>query len=202
MFVDKVADAVCVFCGSASGDSPVYVEAARRTGRVIAEAGKTLVYGGGKVGLMGAVADGALEVGGRVVGVMPRLLVEREIAHAGLTELHQVANMHERKTRMSELASAFLALPGGAGTLEEVFEQWTWAQIGVHAKPIGFLNVANYFAPLLAMLDAMVARGFIGARHRDALVVADTPEAALRGFAAYVSPGRKDYENTVAQATA
>lgn len=202
MFIDKVADAVCVFCGSSSGDSPVYLEAARHTGRAIAAAGKALVYGGGKVGLMGAVADGALEAGGRVVGVMPKLLVEREIAHVGLTELHQVANMHERKTRMSELASAFLVLPGGAGTLEEAFEQWTWAQIGVHAKPLAFLNVANYFDPLLAMVDTMVARGFIAARYRDALIVSDQPETVLRGFAAYVAPGRKDYENPLGKALA
>ncbi len=187
-------NAVCVFCGSASGNSPAYIEAAQRAGRAIARSGACLVYGGGRVGLMGAVADAALGVGGRVVGVMPKALVDREIAHASLTELHQVADMHERKAKMSEMAAAFLVLPGGAGTLEEAFEQWTWAQIGVHAKPLGFLNVEGYFDPLLSMVDAMVRKGFVAKPYRDALIVSDSPEEILRGFANYVAPGRKTYE--------
>jgi len=126
---------ICVFCGSNSGNNEVYANAARETGRTLARHQIDLVYGGGRVGLMGALADGALNAGGVVIGVMPRSLVEREIQHTGLTELHTVESMHERKSKMAELADGFMALPGGAGTLEEIFEQWTWAQLGIHAKP-------------------------------------------------------------------
>lgn len=185
---------VCVFCGSASGDSPVYEQSARQSGERIARSGLELVYGGGKVGLMGAVADAALEAGGRVIGVMPGHLVEREIAHGGLTELHRVSSMHERKTLMSEKASAFLVLPGGAGTLEEAFEQWTWTQIGVHSKPLAFLNVEGYFDPLISMIDTMVKRGFLNSRYRDALIISDRPDDILDAFSRYEAPGRKTYE--------
>ncbi|VTN77064.1 lysine decarboxylase family protein [Klebsiella pneumoniae] len=130
-----------IFCGSSAGEHPLYLETARLVGRTLAQQGLALVYGGGKVGLMGAVADAALEAGGVVIGVMPRGLVEREIAHRGLTELHVVEDMHERKTKMAALADGFIALPGGAGTLEEIFEQWTWAQLGIHEKPCAFLNI-------------------------------------------------------------
>lgn len=180
-----------MFCGSSSGTGPVYAEAARATGRTLAQAGLGLVYGGGKVGLMGEVADAALAGGGRVVGVMPRPLVEREIAHLGLSALHVVETMHERKARMADLADAFLVLPGGAGTLEEVFEQWTWAQLGIHAKPCGFLNVKGYFDPLLAMIRRMTAEGFMAPAYADMLVVADDAGAILDGFAAYLPPPRK-----------
>ena len=152
-----------VFCGSKSGADPAYLSAAHATGRMVAQIGLTLVYGGGKVGLMGAVADAALTEGGHVVGVMPRSLVEKEIAHAGLSTLHVVETMHERKLKMAELSDGFLALPGGAGTLEEIFEQWTWAQLGIHAKPCGLLNVRGYFDPLLRLIEHMTAEGFMAA---------------------------------------
>ena len=148
-----------IFCGSSAGEHPLYLETARLVGRTLAQQGLALVYGGGKVGLMGAVADAALEAGGVVIGVMPRGLVEREIAHRGLTELHVVEDMHERKTKMAALADGFIALPGGAGTLEEIFEQWTWAQLGIHEKPCAFLNIKGYYDPLQAMVDNMVRKG-------------------------------------------
>ena len=142
-----------IFCGSSAGEHPLYLDTARLVGRTLAQQGLALVYGGGKVGLMGAVADAALEAGGVVIGVMPRGLVEREIAHRGLTELHVVEDMHERKTKMAALADGFIALPGGAGTLEEIFEQWTWAQLGIHEKPCAFLNrqhgTGRIYAPAL-----------------------------------------------------
>lgn len=182
---------VAVFCGSSAGADPRYGEAAARTGQALARAGLDLVYGGGKVGLMGAVADAALAAGGRVVGVMPRALVDREIGHTGLTTLHVVETMHERKTLMGGLADAFLALPGGAGTLEEIFEQWTWAQLGIHDKPCGFLNVNGYFDPLIAMVARMAGERFIAAEHAGMLVVEPDPDAALVRFASYKAPPRK-----------
>jgi uncharacterized protein (TIGR00730 family) len=133
--------AIGIFCGSSSGENPLYIETARDVGKILATADISLVYGGGKVGLMGAVADACLAHGGHVVGVMPRGLFEKEIAHQGLSELHVVENMHERKTKMAALSDGFIALPGGAGTLEEIFEQWTWAQLGIHHKPCAFLNI-------------------------------------------------------------
>lgn len=153
--------AIAVFCGSSFGNDPAYVEAARLTGRTLAERGIDVVYGGGHVGLMGTVADAALEAGGRVIGVIPRQLDDRELAHHDLTELHVVESMHERKSLMAELADAFIALPGGAGTLEEIAEQWTWAQLTIHAKPSGFLDVAGFWSPMRAMLDSMVGSGFV-----------------------------------------
>ncbi|MQY50212.1 TIGR00730 family Rossman fold protein [Rhodocyclus tenuis] len=187
---DKVS-AVAVFCGSSSGTQAIYDEKARETGRLLAERGIRLVYGGGRVGLMGAVADAALAAGGEVVGVMPEALVEREIAHKSLSHLHVVGSMHERKALMAELSDAFVALPGGAGTLEELFEQWTWAQLGVHAKPCGLLNVAGYFDPLLAMAQHMSGEGFMRREYLDMLVVAQTPAEILHGFAHYVAPAKK-----------
>lgn len=139
----------------------MYAEAARHTGRSIAERGIDVVYGGGHVGLMGAVADAALEAGGRVIGVIPRQLDDRELAHHGLTELHVVESMHERKALMAELSDAFIALPGGAGTLEEIAEQWTWAQLTIHAKRSGFLDVAGFWAPMRDQLAGMVGAGFV-----------------------------------------
>lgn len=161
---------ICVFCGSSSGRSE-YVEAARHVGTTLAERGIELVYGGAKVGTMGAVADAALAAGGRVIGVIPRGLVDREIAHKGLTELHVVADMHERKAKMAELSDGFVALPGGAGTLEELFEVWTWAQLGLHTKPVGLLDVAGYYGHLTRFVEHMVVEGFLKPPYRDMLLV-------------------------------
>jgi uncharacterized protein (TIGR00730 family) len=179
---------VCVFCGSNSGARDEYSLAARRVGRAIAMHGLTLVYGGAAVGLMGAVADAALDAGGRVVGVIPRALVERELAHAGLSELCAVSSMHERKALMADRSDAFLALPGGAGTLEELFEVWTWAQLGHHQKPVGIVNAGGFFDPLLAFLDHQVAERFVRPEHRAMLVVDSDPARLLERFASYQPP--------------
>jgi len=152
---------ICVFCGSSSGASPAFAGAARDLGTALACRGIALVFGGGSVGLMGQIADAALEAGGEAIGVIPQSLVARELAHTGLTELHVVSTMHERKAKMVELSSAFISLPGGLGTLDETFEILTWAQLGIHAKPAGFLNVDGYFSPLLAFLDDAVRQGFV-----------------------------------------
>jgi uncharacterized protein (TIGR00730 family) len=180
--------AVCVFCGSSSGNDPAYAEAARTLGITLAERGITLVYGGGHVGLMGVVADAALGAGGGVIGVMPKALVEREIGHTGLTELHIVGSMHERKAMMSELSEGFVALPGGNGTLEEFFEVLTWAQLGEHDKPCGLLNVAGYYDPLLAVFDRMVDRDFLRKEHRKLVLVESDPSALLGRFEGYEPP--------------
>lgn len=153
--------AVAVFCGSSFGALPAYTQAARDTGRTLAERGIDVVYGGGHVGLMGVVADAALEAGGRVVGVIPRQLHDRELTHTGVTELHVVESMHERKQVMADRSDAFIALPGGAGTLEEIAEQWTWAQLTIHSKPCGFLDVAGFWQPMRTMVDTMVTQGFV-----------------------------------------
>ena len=172
--------AVCVYCGSSRGADGAYVEAARSVGRLLAESGRTLVYGGGRVGLMGAVADAVLERGGRVIGIIPRSLLEKELAHQGLTDLRVVASMHERKAMMSDLSDAFLTLPGGLGTLEELFETWTWGQLGLHEKPYGLLNVAGFFDPLLAFVDRTIEQRFVMAEHRAMLLVGADPEQLLR----------------------
>jgi uncharacterized protein (TIGR00730 family) len=182
---------VCVFCGSNVGRDPVYLEAAVSAGETIARAGLTLVYGGGKVGLMGAVAEAALTAGGRVIGVMPRALFERELAHPGLSEFCVVESMHERKQTMESLADGFIALPGGAGTFEEFFEQWTWAQLGIHAKPCGLLNVKDFFQPLLALIETIVAEGFLTQTYLDMLVVEPTVAPMLARFETYAPPPRK-----------
>ena len=179
---------LCVFCGSASGVRPAYLAAARELGRLLGERGAGLVYGGASVGLMGALADAALAAGAEVDGVIPRALVEREIAHAGLTRLHVVEGMHARKARMAELADAFVALPGGLGTLEELFEVWTWAQLGVHDKPLALLDVDGYFAPLLAFLAHAEAEGFVRPAHRAALVAERDPAALIQAIRAYEPP--------------
>ena len=162
---------VCVFCGSHSGGPPVYRAAARLLGTLLAERGIGLVYGAGHVGLMGVLADAALAAGGQVVGVIPQSLVDRELAHRGLTELIVVDTMHRRKAVMAECSDAFLALPGGYGTLDETFEILTWAQLGIHTKPVGLLNVAGFFDGLLSWLDHAVREGFIKATHRHMLAV-------------------------------
>ncbi len=158
---------------------------------MLAEAGIDIVYGGGRVGLMGAVADAALAAGGRVIGIMPRSLVSNEIAHPGLTTLHVVENMHERKAMMAELATAFVALPGGAGTLDEIFEQWTWAQLGIHKKPCGFLNIKGYYDALQDMARKMVAEGFMQQRYADMVVFTDQLDTLLERFRTYTPPPRK-----------
>lgn len=179
----RAVRAVAVFCGSSLGSDAAYGDAAAQVGRTLAERGVTVVYGGGRVGLMGVVADAALAAGGRVVGVIPQSLHARELAHTGVTELHVVETMHERKLRMSELADAFLALPGGAGTLEEIAEQWTWAQLTIHAKRCGFLDVNGFWSPVRLMLDRMVAEGFVRPEQQDIVDVDDDLERLLARLA-------------------
>ncbi len=165
---------ICVFCGSSVGAPPAYAAAARELGRTLAERGLGIVFGGGKVGLMGVLADAALAAGGEAIGVIPEALVAREIAHNGLTKLHVVRSMHQRKTLMADLADAFIALPGGYGTFEEFFEAVTWTQLGIHEKPCGLLNVDGYYNALLALLDRAVADGFVRAANRS--LVLDAPD--------------------------
>lgn len=167
---------VCVFCGSKAGARPEYMESARQTGQLLAERGIGLVYGGASIGTMGALANGALAAGGEVIGVIPRSFVDREIAHSGLSQLHLVGSMHERKALMVELADGFVALPGGSGTLDEFFEVFTWAQLGFHDKPCAFIDVRGYYQPLIAFLDHAVDEHFISRPHRDKILVA--PDAA------------------------
>ena len=181
-------NSLCVFCGSNPGASPAYAEAAARLGRTLAGRGLNLVYGGGRVGLMGVVADAALAAGGTVTGVIPEALATRELAHAALSDLQVVGSMHERKARMSELADGFIALPGGIGTLEEWFEVWTWSQLGFQPKPCGLLNVAGYYDHLLAFLDHMTAERFLTDVHRGMAVVDDDPERLLDRLAAWQPP--------------
>ena len=179
---------VCVFCGSSSGHNPGFRRLAERLGRVLAGQGLGLVFGGGRVGLMGAVADAALAAGGEVIGVIPQALMDREIGHRGLTDLRIVGSMHERKALMAELADGFIALPGGIGTLEELFEIWTWAQLGLHAKPCGLLDGDGFFQPLVGFLDRLVLTGFVRPQHRSMLHCAESPEALLAAFAGYQAP--------------
>jgi uncharacterized protein (TIGR00730 family) len=179
---------VCVFCGSSPGGDPAYLAAAAAMGREIAGRGLKLIYGGAKVGLMGAVADAALAGGGEVVGVLPQALMIKEIGHPGLSRLEVVGSMHERKARMAELSDGFIALPGGAGTLEEIFEIWTWGQLGFHGKPAGFLNVAGYYDKLAGFLDHTVGEAFVKPVHRDMLIFRDAPTALLDALAAYAPP--------------
>ena len=170
---------LCVFCGSSNGAKAAYAEAVRATGLAIGERGWRLVYGGASVGLMGVLADAALEAGAEVIGVMPRSMVDREIGHPGLAELRIVETMHQRKAEMAELGQAFMALPGGLGTLEELFETWTWAQLGLHDKAFGVVNVAGYFDPLMAMVDRMTKEGFIGVGQKDRLVFDSNPDFVM-----------------------
>lgn len=176
---------LCVFCGSSSGSDPVYVEVANRLGRVLAEERISLIYGGACVGLMGAVADATLAAGGRAIGVLPDFLRRKELAHPRLTELHIVSSMHERKARMAELADAFIALPGGMGTLEEFCEIITWAQLGLHEKPCGLLNTQGYYDPLMQFVGRMADEGFLKEKHKGLVLAADTPEALLMEMRAF-----------------
>jgi uncharacterized protein (TIGR00730 family) len=180
---------VCVFCGSNGGADPVYLETATEVGRTLAERGLRLVYGGGKVGMMGAIADGALAAGGDVVGVIPQQIFDLEIGHEGLGDLRVVGSMHERKALMAELADAFVALPGGIGTFEELFEVYTWAQLGLHRKPLGLLDIAGYYAPLETMLDHAVEQRFLRPETRAMLVRDDSLDGLLARFAAWEAPG-------------
>lgn len=181
-------DAVCVYCGASTGSDPRIAEAARALGTAIAGRGLRLVYGGATVGLMGIVADAALAAGGKVTGVIPEALVNKEVAHAGLTELIVTPSMHVRKTRMAELSDAFIALPGGIGTLEELFEIWTWAQLGFHRKPCGVLNVAAYYDHLVAFLDNARDQRLLAPTVRNMLLVEDDPAALLARCEAYRPP--------------
>jgi uncharacterized protein (TIGR00730 family) len=169
---------VCVFCAANPGNDAAYAMAAAAFGDYLVRSGRRIVYGGGRTGLMGALAEGALAAGGEVIGVMPKHLVDREVAHTGLTELRIVHSMHERKTLLSDLADGFVAMPGGIGTLEELFEVWTWGQLGLHRKPYGLLNLLGYFDPMLAFLDHAVSEGFLGVANRRMLAV-DADHAAL-----------------------
>lgn len=179
---------VCVFCGSSPGVKPAYAAAAREMGTRLAERGIGVVYGGGKVGLMGVVADAAMAAGGEVIGVIPEGLVAREVGHAGVTELRVVRTMHERKAAMADLSDAFVALPGGFGTWEEYFEVLTWAQLGIHPKPCGLLNVEGYYGPLLAMMDRAAAEGFVRAEHRASVLEAVEPARMLELLAGFRAP--------------
>jgi uncharacterized protein (TIGR00730 family) len=179
---------VCVYAGSNPGSDPAYADAARALAALMAERGLGLVYGGGKVGLMGVLADTILEHGGEAIGVMPQALIDREIGHPNLTELKVVDSMHERKALMAELADAFVALPGGIGTLEELIEVYTWSQLGIHDKACGVLNVRGYYDGLAAFLDHAVQEGFLRAQHRAVLTVAEEPEELLDALANYTPP--------------
>jgi uncharacterized protein (TIGR00730 family) len=183
---------ICVFCGSSPGREPLFRDAARQLGRLIGEHGLTLVYGGGCVGLMGELADAALAANGRVVGVITEALVDRELAHLGLSDLRVVTTMHERKAQMSELADAFIALPGGLGTLEEFFEVLTWQQLGIHRKPCALLNVGGYYDPLLAFLDRGVEAGFVSPVHRATVLVDDDAARLLERLRDSVPPTSKE----------
>lgn len=181
---------ICVYCGSSPGSEQEYVAGARRLGKVLADHGLDLVYGGARVGLMGAVADAVLTHGGRVIGVIPRML-NNAVAHEGLTELHITGSMHERKTMMFDLSDAFIALPGGLGTLEELFEVMTWAQLGSHGKPCGLLNILNYYGKLMDFLEHTADQGFIHKEHLNILCSSPDPEQLLENFRNYRSPAQQ-----------
>jgi uncharacterized protein (TIGR00730 family) len=179
---------VCVFCGSSVGVRPEYAEAAHVLGESLARRGLELVYGGSNTGLMKVIADACLAAGGRVIGVIPQAMVEKEVAHWGLTELHVVSSMHERKAMMADRADAFAALPGGFGTIEEFFEILTWAQLGLHSKPCALINTAGYFDPLLRIADHALAEAFLRPEHRAALLAVASPAEVFNAFASYQPP--------------
>jgi len=171
--------AVCVYCGSANGAKPLYAQAARAFGRALVEADLALVYGGGKVGLMGVIADEVMAAGGRAIGVIPELLIDKEVGHAGLTALHVVPDMHHRKKMMADLSDGFVAMPGGAGTLEELFEMFTWSQLGYHRKPVAVLNIDGFYDPLIRMLEHTVQEGFMQQKYFDTLQIDNDPAALI-----------------------
>jgi uncharacterized protein (TIGR00730 family) len=170
---------LAVYCGSAGGSDPRFEEAARLLGRTMVERKIDLVYGGGRLGLMGIVADTVIAYGGRTYGVIPRALVDKEVAHTGLTELHEVTTMHERKAKMTELCDAFVCLPGGIGTLDEMFEAWTWNALGYHAKPFALLNIADFWTPFVGFMEHVSASGFLSRRRLEQLIVGDTPDQVI-----------------------
>ena len=175
----KNVSRLAVYCGSAPGAQPIFADAARATAQAMVSHGVDLVYGGGRLGLMGMIADGVLERGGHVFGVIPEALVNLEVAHTGVTELYTVANMHERKAKMTDLADAFLALPGGIGTLDELFEAWSWNALGYHAKPFCLLNVEGFWDGMIEFIDHATDSGFLSRQRRNQLLVASTPDEAL-----------------------
>ena len=179
---------LCVFCGSSPGFDPVHAGAARALGAALGRAGIDLVYGGGKVGLMGVVADSVMAAGARATGVIPRALADLELAHDGLSRLHVVGSMHERKAMMADLSDGFIALSGGIGTLEELFEIWTWGQLGDHRKPVALLNNAGFYDKLISFLDDVVVAGFLRDAHRAMLMVEDDAEALVARMQAYAPP--------------
>ncbi|MDD5105660.1 MAG: TIGR00730 family Rossman fold protein [Desulfuromonadaceae bacterium] len=179
---------ICVYCGSSPGRLEAYADVARALAASLVAQNVRLVYGGANVGIMGVLADTMLSLGGKVVGVIPAALVQKEVAHADLTELHVTSSMHERKALMAELSDGFVALPGGIGTLEELFEVWTWAQLGFHYKPCGLLNIEGYFDPLVTFLDHTVDEQFVKQVHRSMLIVESVPENLLERFRHYAPP--------------
>jgi uncharacterized protein (TIGR00730 family) len=186
---------ICVFCGSNAGAQPAYVETAEAVGRGLAQRGVRVVYGGARVGMMGALADAARSAGGEVVGVMPQAMFDREIGHTGLDDLRVVGSMHERKALMAELSDAFIALPGGVGTLEELFEVYTWAQLGIHEKPLGLLDVAGYYRPLVGFLDHAVREHFVRPSTRSLLAVGDHLDDLLAALEAWQPPTEHKWLN-------
>jgi uncharacterized protein (TIGR00730 family) len=184
---------VCVFCGSSPGRDPRYRGAARDLARALVARGHGLVFGGGSVGLMGVLADAVLAAGGEATGVIPQGLAAREVAHRSLTQIQVVPSMHARKARMAELADAFIALPGGFGTFEELLEIVTWAQLGIHGKPIGLLNVAGYYDPLIALVDRAVGEGFVSPENRSLILVEGEADPLLERLSAYVGPPRPEW---------
>jgi uncharacterized protein (TIGR00730 family) len=184
----KIIKSICVYCGSSSGRQESYSDAARALAKAMVARDICLVYGGADIGIMGLLADAVLECGGRAVGVIPESLVRKEIVHKGLTELHVTKSMHERKSMMADLSDAFIAMPGGLGTLEEIFEILTWAQLGFHSKPCGLLNVEGYFDSLSAFLDHSVKERFVKQAHRHMLIVESDPEVLLERFVSYSPP--------------
>jgi uncharacterized protein (TIGR00730 family) len=186
----RAVQRLCVFTGSSPGAHPAYAEAADQLGRALAGRGIALVYGGASVGLMGVLADAAMDAGGEVIGVIPQALVDREIAHPRVRDLRVVGSMHERKALMADLADGFIALPGGMGTLEELFEVYTWTQLGLYSKPLGLLDVRGYYARLAAFLDHAVSERFVTAEHREMLVVEDRAETLIEAFRRWRPPVR------------
>lgn len=182
---------VAVYCGSSLGNEVIFQQIAEHVGQVIAEHQLTLVYGGGNVGLMKIIADSALAYNGKVIGIMTEDLVKSELKHSGLTQLHIVKTMHQRKQMMSDLADGFIALPGGTGTLDEIYEQWTWAQLGIHQKPCAFLDVKGYYQPLFAMIEMMLQKGFIKETYAEMLIRSDNILDILTQFKHYQPPKRK-----------
>jgi uncharacterized protein (TIGR00730 family) len=189
----RTIGSLCVFCGSRTGADACYAEAARALGRALVERGMTLVYGGGQIGLMGVVADAVLEAGGRVIGVIPEPLATHELLHPRATEMHIVPGMHARKAKMVTLSDAFVALPGGYGTLEELFEVVTWAQLGIHAKPVGVLNVAGFYDPLVALVQGAVEHDFIKSKNRDLIVVHSEPAELIDRLSRHQLPAARQW---------